>query len=121
MADAAQPLYPLKFQPIYKEKVWGGRALEQLGRALPGDHDTLIGESWELADLSETSVSGGGGGEARSVVANGPLQGTALHQLIQQYGERLMGRLAARGDEDAAFPLLVKYLDSRQNLSVQVH
>ena len=62
------PLYPLKFEPIYKEKVWGGRTLESLGRTLPGGKSTLIGESWELADLGETSPSGGGGGQERSVI-----------------------------------------------------
>ncbi len=65
-------LYPLKFSPIYKEKVWGGRTLEKIGRTLPGDANTKIGESWELVDLSTTSVSGGGGGSERSVVNNGP-------------------------------------------------
>src|SRR5690554_4629832 len=86
------PLYPLQFEPIYKQKVWGGRRLERLGRTLPGDAQTLIGESWELADLAQTSPSGGGGDEARSVVANGPLAGRTLHELMQTYGRTLLGR-----------------------------
>ena len=49
------PLYPLLLEPIYKEKVWGGRSLERLGRTLPGGAETRIGESWELADLDATS------------------------------------------------------------------
>ncbi len=113
------PLYPLKFEPIYKEKVWGGRTLEQLGRGLPGDENTPIGESWEVADLGRTAVSGGGGEAARSVVANGPLAGATLHELMQQHGRALLGDLST--NEFGEFPLLVKFLDARQNLSVQVH
>lgn len=113
------PLYPLKFEPIYKEKVWGGRTLESLGRTLPGDETAQIGESWELVDLSETSVSGGGGGQERSAITNGPLAGRTLHEVIQQYGPTLLGRLSLT--PSGGFPLLVKFLDARQNLSVQVH
>ena len=114
------PLYPLTFTPIYKEKVWGGRQLAtQLGRVLPGDEHTPIGESWELADLTQSSASGGGGGQERSVVANGPLAGCSLHEVIQRYGSRLLGRLHTT--ETGGFPLLAKFLDARENLSVQVH
>jgi mannose-6-phosphate isomerase len=113
------PLYPLKFNPIYKPKVWGGRHLEKLGKTLPGDAQNLIGESWEITDLVQTSPSGGGGGTERSVVANGPLAGQSLHVLIERFGERLMGRVAL--SESGEFPLLVKFLDARQHLSVQVH
>lgn len=112
-------LYPLKFKPIYKEKVWGGRRLGKLGRVLPGTESTQIGESWELADLSSTSVSGGGGSAERSTVASGPLAGQTLHQLMQRYGQTLLGRLQPTDAGD--FPLLVKYLDASENLSVQVH
>ncbi len=108
--------YPLQFHPIYKQKVWGGRSLERLfGRKLPGDSSTLIGESWELADLSQTSASGGGGGAERSVIANGPLAGTAFHQIMGD----LLGELPTT--DQGNFPLLVKFLDARQHLSVQVH
>jgi mannose-6-phosphate isomerase len=120
----APAAYPLTFEPIYKQKVWGGRTLEKLGRKLPGDAKTPIGESWEIADLASTSPSGGGGGEERSIVSNGPLAGRTLHEAMKLWGPRLMGDLATKsGDpEDAAdFPLLVKYLDARENLSVQVH
>ena len=75
-------LYPLLFEPIYKEKVWGGRRLERLGRVLPGDSRTLIGESWEVADLASTAPSGGGGGAARSIVVNGALAGRSLGELM---------------------------------------
>jgi len=112
-------LYPLKLKPIYKEKVWGGRSLETLGRRLPGGADAKIGESWELADLGRSSPSGGGGGEERSVIANGPLAGWTLHEILTQYGDRLLGRL--RLTDRGEFPLLMKFLDARENLSVQVH
>ncbi len=84
--------YPLTFEPILKEKVWGGRTLERFGKQLP--EDIPIGESWELADLPISIQNG------QSVIANGPLSGRTL-------------------DED--FPLLIKFLDARDNLSVQVH
>jgi mannose-6-phosphate isomerase len=119
MTMAHAPLYPLKFEPIYQEKVWGGRALEKLGRSLPGDGQRPIGESWELADLNATAASGGGGDAARSVVRNGPLAGETLHDLLAARGRELCGGLPL--NEAGAFPLLVKFLDARQNLSVQVH
>jgi mannose-6-phosphate isomerase len=110
-------LYPLRFEPIYKQKVWGGRSLEKLGRSL--SQGVSIGESWELADLAVTSASGGGGGAERSVVANGPLAGRTLHELIEEHGTDLLGRLKL--SDEGGFPLLVKYLDAQENLSVQVH
>ncbi len=118
MSQDNTPLYPLQFAPIYKEKVWGGRAFEKLDRNLPGEADAQFGESWELVDLGQTSVSGGGGSAERSTVINGPLAGHTLNALIAQYGDTLMGTLPSN---DGEFPLLVKFLDARQNLSVQVH
>ena len=90
--------YPITFEPILKEKVWGGRALERYGKQLPSE--TLIGESWELADLHE-SIEGG-----KSVIANGELAGKTLSEVL---------------NEDKGFPLLIKFLDANDNLSVQVH
>lgn len=113
-------LYPLTFEPIYKEKVWGGRSFETLGRTLPGDATTGIGESWELADLATTSASGGGGNAEYSVVANGPLKGQSIRELMQQYGEALLGQ-GVKPADDGGFPLLIKFLDAKENLSVQVH
>lgn len=110
-------LPPLVFRPIYKEKVWGGRALTELGRTLPGADDTSIGESWEIADLAVTSPTGGGGAAAHSVVAGGPLAGMGLRALMETRRDELLGPGAACD----AFPLLVKYLDARRPLSVQVH
>ena len=113
-------LYPLTFEPIYKEKVWGGRSFEKLGRTLPGDASAGIGESWEIADLATTSVSGGGGDAEYSVVANGPFQGKSIRELMQQYGDALLGK-GIKPADDGGFPLLIKFLDAKENLSVQVH
>jgi len=112
-------LYPLLLEPIYKEKVWGGRTLERFGRTLPGGPTTLVGESWELVDLAATSPSGGGGEPAHSVVRNGPLIKRLLNDVLDRFGPLVTGSL----DVGAAggFPLLLKYLDARENLSVQVH
>ncbi len=95
--------YPLRLEPQLKEKVWGGRWLiEQLGRA--GDMNANWGESWE-------AFSG-------SVVANGAWQGQTLGELYTVYGQTLAGTVAQNYPQ---FPLLVKFLDARENLSVQVH
>lgn len=118
--NAHTPLYPLIFEPIYKEKVWGGRALSKLGRDLPGDESVGIGESWEIADLATTSASGGGGSAEHSVVANGPLVGKSLRALMQTYGQALLGH-GVKPADDGGFPLLIKFLDAKENLSVQVH
>lgn len=110
--------YPLLFEPIYKAKVWGGRTLEKLGRDLPaGD----IGESWELVDLATTSASGGGGGSERSVVTNGPMKGKAFHDIIANGPDATHFRGHLPLNEFGEFPLLVKFLDANDNLSVQVH
>jgi mannose-6-phosphate isomerase len=109
--------YPLLLAPILMEKVWGGRRLERLGKRLP--EGALIGESWELADLAGTSPSGGGGGAARSVIANGALAGRTLHDALEEWGHDLLGE--ASPTPDGGYPLLVKFLDARENLSVQVH
>ena len=112
-------LYPFLLEPIYKEKVWGGRALERFGRKLPGGPDVGIGESWELADLDTTSPSGGGGEGAFSRIRNGPLQERFLRDVVADFGGKVSGKL--RLSLSWEFPLLLKYLDARENLSVQVH
>ncbi|MHC4561534.1 MAG: type I phosphomannose isomerase catalytic subunit [Planctomycetota bacterium] len=99
---------PLTFEPIYKEKIWGGRNLERLfGRELPGKQ--LIGESWELADLSN----------GVSVVAEGKLEGATLTELTADMGDALLGK--AQPAPDGRFPLLLKLLDANDTLSLQVH
>lgn len=97
----------LQFEPIYQERVWGGRSLENyLGRKLPGT--TPIGESWELVDRPE----------AQSVVSEGPEKGKTLRTIIEEKSADIMGPAWSK---DRAFPILVKWLDCRDRLSVQVH
>jgi mannose-6-phosphate isomerase len=101
------PLYPLRFEEIPKEKIWGGRTLgELLGKRLAPD--VLIGESWEVSDRDGD----------QSIVAEGTLKGTSLGELVRRYGSRLVGDCSlAKG----RFPLLLKIIDAQQKLSVQVH
>ena len=109
--------YPIVLKPIIKPKVWGGRRLAQLGKHLPNTEP--VGESWELADLASTSSSGGGGDSAHSEIVNGELAGQTIGDAIKIWGDDLLGgvKLSAEG----GFPLLVKYLDAKEHLSVQVH
>lgn len=96
-----QSLYPLTFNPIYKEKIWGGsRFQDLLGRSLP---EGSIGESWDVAAHPNGT----------SVVATGSLAGKNLIQLVKEYGKELI--------EEEEFPLLLKLIDAQQDLSVQVH
>lgn len=113
------PLYPLLLDPIYVEKVWGGRSFDRFDRTLPGGESTLYGESWELADLAATAPSGGGGAEARSKILNGPLMKRTVRDVVDHFGTLITGDV--RMEPDGGFPLLLKYLDARENLSVQVH
>src|SRR5438445_3852421 len=105
MNDAA--LYPLRFKPIFKHVIWGGRRLSELfGFQLPANEP--IGEAWLLSDQ----------GENASQVADGPLQGMTLRQLLERDGEWLLGAGAKR---QSRFPLLLKFIDAQAALSVQVH
>jgi mannose-6-phosphate isomerase len=98
---------PLLFEPFLRAMVWGGRRLgEQLGKRLPGEGP--YGESWEVSDHALH----------RSLVARGPAAGTSLRTLMERSREALLGPTASR---HAAFPWLVKLLDARDWLSVQVH
>ena len=111
-------LYPLKFHPRFVEKMWGGRKLQTvLGKALPPDKP--IGESWELYDFPPGVVEGGSVWVS-SVIANGPLAGRTLHWVMQEFGHELLGSAKAVGTH-GQFPLLIKFLDAREDLSVQVH
>lgn len=102
-------LYPLLFEPVLKDYIWGGRNLETvLGRTLPPGK---IAESWEIAAHEDGTT----------VVANGRFAGTRLTDLQQQLGLDLIGRHNQWAQERDKFPLLVKLLDAHQSLSVQVH
>ncbi len=103
-------------EPSLFEKVWGGRRLATLGKDLPDRAG--VGESWELADLDTTSASGAGGGGVSSVIARGALAGKTIREAIKLWGVDLLGPVASL---DGRFPLLVKYLDAREDLSIQVH
>jgi mannose-6-phosphate isomerase len=97
----------LCFQPIYQERVWGGRALEStLHRPLPGTGP--IGESWDLVDRPE----------AQSIIAQGVWKGLTLRAVLAAHAEEVMG---PKWDPARPFPLLIKWLDCRERLSLQVH
>jgi len=100
-------LYPLRFEPVYQYRLWGGRRLaELLTTPLPGDGP--IGEAWILSDRDDHS----------SRVADGALKGQTITQLLELSREQLLGKLAP---PFRRFPLLLKFLDARGMLSVQVH
>lgn len=112
------PLYPLKFKPRLLEKIWGGRKFETvLGKALPPEKP--IGESWELYDFPP-GVIDNTGQWVSAEIANGPLAGRTLHWAIGEFGPELMGDVPVVS-HTGQFPLLVKFLDAKEDLSVQVH
>lgn len=114
-SNIPKPL-PFVLEPRLFEKVWGGRRLATLGKDLPDG--ALVGESWELADLDATSASGAGGGAVASIIARGGLAGKTIRDAVALWGADLLGTTPA---PQGRFPLLVKYLDAREDLSVQVH
>jgi mannose-6-phosphate isomerase len=100
--------YPLKFEPILKERLWGGTRLKQvLGKPIPND---ITGESWELSGVS---------GDV-SIVAQGELAGISLQQLMDEHPVELLGENVFErfGTE---FPILIKFIDAQQDLSIQLH
>ena len=100
---------PIIFEPLAMERVWGGRRLENLyGKNLPPG--VPIGESWEVVDRED----------AQSVVHNGPLRGTTLHELWRSKRGEIFGS-AYQTHAAVRFPILIKLLDARERLSVQVH
>lgn len=103
-----QRLYPLTFEPLLKEVIWGGQDIRPFKGLAPNEQK--IGESWEISHVDDNY----------SVVADGELKGINLDQLLQTYGERLVGHsVKARFGE--RFPLLIKFIDAQDNLSIQVH
>jgi mannose-6-phosphate isomerase len=97
----------MRFEPIYQCRLWGGRRLADVLTA-PLPDDGPIGEAWILSDRDDH----------QSHVANGPLKGRTIGQLLKQWPEQVLGKLAGRFRR---FPLLLKFLDAREMLSVQVH
>jgi mannose-6-phosphate isomerase len=102
-------LYPLKFEPILKEKIWGGSSLADYYGKNPGNLKN-IGESWELSAVSENL----------SVISNGFLAGNNIEEIIEVYMGDITGDSVFEkfGNE---FPLLIKLIEARDDLSVQVH
>ena len=97
---------PVVFEPIFKERIWGGQKLAAFfGKRLPANK--RIGESWEIVDRPE----------AQSIVREGPLSGRSLHDLWATFREELFGKVP----DTPRFPLLIKLLDAQEKLSLQVH
>ena len=101
-------LYPIKFQPLYKYRLWGG---DKLKTVLKKDYkEENIGESWEVSDVS---------GDETTVI-NGPLKGFSLKELIQEFKGDFIGH-SVYEMFNGQFPLLIKFIDSKKPLSIQVH
>ncbi|BAV94746.1 type I phosphomannose isomerase catalytic subunit [Ichthyobacterium seriolicida] len=102
-------LYPLKFKPILKHRIWGGNKLKTLfGKETFRNHN--IGESWELSGLEDSP----------SEVINGPLKGNTITQITTKYKDKLLGKRVYEKIGNK-FPLLVKLIDAEKDLSIQVH
>lgn len=96
-------LYPLKFYPLYKDYIWGGRNLESIGKTITGER---VAESWEAACHSDGT----------SIISNGIFEGMSLTAILEEHGSELAGRSFS-----GKFPLLIKLIDANDRLSVQVH
>lgn len=101
-------LYPFTFNPILKKVIWGGSDICPFKEISPVENG--VGESWELSHVEGNY----------SVVANGELAGKSLDDLIREYGAQLMGQEVI-DRFGTTFPLLIKFIDARDNLSIQVH
>jgi mannose-6-phosphate isomerase len=107
MQHGSTQLYPLTFEPYYKNYIWGGRSLEKLGKRLP---EGPVAESWEISSHDD----------GMSIVAEGPLAGKSLKDLVGDYSLSLLGSLCQERYAEC-FPLLFKLIDANDWLSVQVH
>ncbi|HHX24103.1 MAG TPA: class I mannose-6-phosphate isomerase [Thermoanaerobacterales bacterium] len=96
-------LYPYKMMPVYKEYIWGGHNLKKLGKSVP---EGRLAESWELSGIP--------GSESK--IANGPLKGHTLTDVLRKYGKLVLGDKIKAG-----LPILLKFIDANNNLSIQVH
>ncbi len=105
---ATEQLYPLTFAPLLKEVIWGGSDIRPFKGLEPDDKK--IGESWEISHVDDNF----------SIVAEGALAGKNLDELIDLYGERLVGK-SVQKRFGHRFPLLIKFIDARDYLSIQVH
>ncbi len=101
-------IYPIKFKPILKERIWGGNKLETVLHKETKLNQ--IGESWELSDVK---------GDA-SVITNGPLKGMSLNELQTKLGSDLIGKKNFKIFQNK-FPILIKFIDAKEDLSIQLH
>ena len=111
MSAMTQPeLYPLEFNPILQQRIWGGSKLAQIKASKQNPNANNIGESWEISTIPKNL----------SIVANGNLKGKNLKTLIENYREELVGKSVYErfGNE---LPLLIKFIDAKQDLSIQLH
>lgn len=99
-------LYPFKFDPVLKDYIWGGRKLEKLGKKLP---EGIIAESWEISSHPD----------GVSTVCNGEFKGQLLTYMIERYGKEIVGTEIY--SSTGKFPLLIKFIDANDKLSIQVH
>ena len=99
-------MYLIEFDEISKEVIWGGNSLSTV-YSKPFDKDKTIGESWEICDLPNDN----------NVVSNGELKGKTLSSLVKEYGSKLLGTKY----KENYFPLLIKLIDAKDKLSIQVH
>jgi len=103
-----RPLYPLKFHPIFKERIWGGNKLKTfLNKPIKEEN---IGESWEVSDVKDNI----------SIVSEGELKGTSLKELLNTYGSDLVGNKNYKHFGNN-FPVLIKFIDAKDDLSIQLH
>jgi len=101
-------LYPLKFGKVYKDYIWGGRNLDKIGKELPSSGN--VAESWELSCHKN----------GMSTISNGEYSGMTLEEYINKFGCEAIGKALPQKDLDK-FPLLIKFIDANDSLSVQVH
>ncbi|WP_458627382.1 type I phosphomannose isomerase catalytic subunit [Winogradskyella sp. PC D3.3] len=101
-------LYPLKFQPILKDKIWGGEKLNQYFNK--ASTSKILGESWEISTVPNDI----------SIVSNGELKGQSLQDLVDIYNSKLLGDKNWKRFGNA-FPLLIKFIDAKEDLSIQLH
>lgn len=99
--------YPLLFNPVYKDYIWGGRKFENFGKTLP---EGIVAESWEISCHPD----------GESVIINGPDQSKTLQSIVDGKGEEILGSALYTG-QPTKFPLLIKFIDANKDLSVQVH
>lgn len=103
-------MYILELSEIGKETVWGGNSLTSL-YSKPFKRDKNIGESWEICDLQED----------KNIISNGEFKGKTLSYLIEKYGEEFLGSNCIEAIKEKYFPLLIKFIDAKDKLSIQVH